>query len=66
MPQRIANPDAIYKSEIDGHLLFVYRLNVEKEARVVFRQNGGRPLQLISYTKVPLGNTEEQRENKKI
>ena len=53
-------------SRIDGHLLFVYKLDEEQEARVVFRQNGDRPLQLVSYTKVSIGVTQRQSENIKI
>ena len=66
MPWQVNDPDAIYKSQIDGHLLFVYKLDEEQEARVVFRQNGDRPLQLVTYTSVPLASTEKQSEYEKI
>ena len=57
MPQNLASPDAIYEHE--GKFLFVYVLDAKYEARVVFRQNGDRPLQLVTFSKVPLGNTKE-------
>ena len=57
MPQNLASPDAIYVHE--GKYLFVYVLDATYEARVVFRQNGNKPLQLVTFSKVPLGNTKE-------
>ena len=53
MPQHLANPDKIY--EDGGKYLFVYRLDTKYEARVVFRENGNRPLQLVTYSKVIVG-----------
>ena len=59
MPRHLANPDAIYRD--GGEWLFTYKLNRHHEARVVFRQNNRRPLQLVSFTKVPLGNTQSTK-----
>ncbi len=57
MPGQLANPEQIFRDQQNGTWLFVYGLNKEEEARVIFRQNGNRPLQLVSYTKVSIGNT---------
>ncbi|MEM9423264.1 MAG: phage minor head protein [Spirochaetota bacterium] len=59
MPQKLADPEQIFWDKQNRSWLFVYKLNQEKEARVVFRQNNGRPLQLVSFTKVPLANSNE-------
>ena len=58
MPRHLSNPNAIYWDNPNKTWLFVYKLNRKEEARVVFRQNGNRPLQLVTYTKVGLGETE--------
>ena len=66
MPARLADPEQIFWDDVNQTWLFVYKLNKTEEARVVFRQNGNRPLQLLTYTKVPLGKTGKQSENVKI
>ena len=62
MPQNLASPDAIYVHE--GKYLFVYVLDATYEACVVFRQNGDRPLQLVTYSKVKIGVTESVSDKK--
>lgn len=64
MPGKLANPEAIYRDR--NEWLFVYKLDKEFEARVIFRQNGKRPLQLLSYTKTTAGNTASQHSNNAV
>ncbi len=61
MPRSLAAPDAIYREQ--GEWIFIYKLNSTKEARVIFRQNGTRPLQLVSFSKVRLGETGKSTGN---